>query len=624
MAKKEFEYEYNPIKEQVGNKKAQAVIWTTKSLEMAVDGMNKGLELKVNPFCGKNTKLLKPDLVYKRTEEEVEDYLHCMQDPCYFATKLEIMTPEGLQRVKLRDYQNDYLRHLQKHRFSIWLAVRQVGKSVTTAIAALHTALFKTDKNVLILSKSAAAGLDLIKKIQDMVMSLEPHLRPGITKWNQSSIAFDNNSVISTEAFSPTAGLGKTINFLILDEFAWCPPNEVELFYNNIIPTVTTISDSNVCIMSTQNGFNLFYKIWQGAITKKNIYAPFKVDWYQVPQFNPKTKQWEKRTEEWKQTMIGILGSEEAFNYQYSIQFAASDKCILSREALAKIKQSEELFGVLEDESYYNANKQYFYVKNNYDIKQLKLDRFVILVDLAEGSGGDYTIFNILKITEKDKFEQVAFWRCNTIDIEHAALEFWVMFIQLFDSEKTLISIEWNTYGALFYNYLMNLNESEYMTENSWRFNYGSEMDMNSIVYYKKRSSEEDVAGLNIADKNKIVPGIRFNSNNKRTACALLKMMLEKQDIIVTDTYTITEIENFEDKNGNGSYAASWGHDDLIMTFCQIPMLIQTPKYKFFIEEMEQNNVINNYNSTIDKFESLDFYSSIGAKSNMNMFTPFS
>ena len=101
-------------------------------------------------------------------------------------------------------------------------------------------------------------------------------------------------------------------------------------------------------------------------------------------------------------------------------------------------------------------------------------------------------------------------------------------------------------------------------------------------------------------------------------------MMLEKQDIIVTDTYTITEIENFEDKNGNGSYAASWGHDDLIMTFCQIPMLIQTPKYKFFIEEMEQNNVINNYNSTTDKFESLDFYSNIGTTPNTNMFTPFS
>lgn len=613
MAKKEFEYEYNPIKEQTGNKKAQAVVWTTKSLEIAVEGMNKGLELKVNPFCGKNTKLLKPDLVYKRTEEEVEDYLHCMQDPCYFATKLEIMTPEGLQRVKLRDYQNEYLQHLQKHRFSIWLAVRQVGKSVTTAIAALHTALFKTDKNVLILSKSAAAGLDLIKKIQDMVMSLEPHLRPGITKWNQSSIAFDNNSVISTEAFSPTAGLGKTINFLILDEFAWCPPNEVELFYNNIIPTVTTISDSNVCIMSTQNGFNLFYKIWQGAITKKNIYAPFKVDWYQVPQFNPKTKKWEKRTEEWRKTMIGILGSEEAFNYQYSIQFAASDKCILSREALSKIKQSEELFDIIKDESYYNLNKQHFYIKSDYPISNFKDKHYVILVDLAEGGGGDYTIFNILEIKGKDKFEQVAFWRCNTVDIEHAALEFWVMFAQLFNYESTIISIEWNTYGALFYNYLLRLNETDYMTEHSWRFNYGEEIDMNSIIYYKKGSNEEDIAGLNIANKGKMVPGIRFNSSNKKTACALLKMMLEKQDIIVTDTYTITEIENFEDKNGNGSYEASWGHDDLIMTFCQIPMLMQTSKYKFFIEEMEQDAIVNNYNSKFDKFESIDFYSATGA-----------
>ena len=109
-----------------------------------------------------------------------------------------------------------------------------------------------------------------------------------------------------------------------------------------------------------------------------------------------------------------------------------------------------------------------------------------------------------------------------------------------------------------------------------------------------------------------MIPGIRFNSSNKKTACALLKMLLEKQDVIVTDTYTITEIENFEDKNGNGSYEASWGHDDLIMTFCQIPMLMQTSKYKFFVEEMEQDVIVNNYNSKIDKFESIDFYSAVG------------
>ena len=265
MAKKELTYEFDPVKDQKGNEQAQSVVWSTKSLHMAVDAITKGLPLKVNPFIGNNTKLLKPELVFKRTEEEINEYVHCMQDICYFAEKCYVMTPEGLKRIKLRDYQVKYLRHLESNRFSIYLAARQSGKSVVTAIYCLWKILFNVDKQGLILSKSGAAGVDLLKKIKDMFLNLPYYLKPGIYKWNQTSIAFDNNSTIGTEAFSQTAGLGKTINFLILDEFAWCPPNETELFYMNIIPTITTMPDSNVCIMSTQNGFNFFHTIWVGA-----------------------------------------------------------------------------------------------------------------------------------------------------------------------------------------------------------------------------------------------------------------------------------------------------------------------------------------------------------------------
>lgn len=132
MAKKkekDFEFEWDPIKYAKDGKQAQAVIWSTKVLEAAVEGMAKGLPLKANPFLGKNTKLLKPDLVFRRTEEEMEDAEHCIEDPVYFASKCFLMTPEGLQPVVLRDYQVDYLRHLQKHRFSIFLSCRQSGKS---------------------------------------------------------------------------------------------------------------------------------------------------------------------------------------------------------------------------------------------------------------------------------------------------------------------------------------------------------------------------------------------------------------------------------------------------------------------------------------------------------------
>ena len=799
------EFEFDPVKRDKGGKEAEAVIWSCSVLEKAVDAMKKGLPLKANPFIGKNTKLLKPDLVFKRTQEEIEDYMHCMEDPLYFATKCYLMTPTGLQPVILRDYQEDYMRHLQKNRFSLFLSCRQSGKtflqntkvkflftnsfinnygiqfgkqkftyifknfkyvksgsdylfelpfyefqnlfddtfywelkynlyknkkyhtvevvdwleynfvfhkklldnykttkeidisnygikvltdvgyqpisyiyntkpfaiykvilengysiecadkhmlfdenfniiyadelvesvskimtdrgpsvvkyvsiskvkvsmcdvsvdhpyhryytngilshnSTTTAIFCLWSVLFRNDRNALILSKSGPAGQDLIKKIKDMYLYLPYHLKLGTLKWNQSEIAFDNNSTISTEAFSPTAGLGKTINFLILDEFAWCPPNDVELFYNNILPTVTADTNSNICIMSTQNGFNLFYKLWHAAETGKSMYAPFKVDWWQVPQWDPENHIWKKRDNAWKIMMVGVLGSEEAFYYQYGTQFSASDKCLVSRECLGKIRDLTYLFETPTDDGwYFSLHKTELKFKKDYDLHWLKIGWFIILVDLAEGGGNDFTTFNIIEVIGKDKFEQVGYWHCNTIDLEQASLEFWVLYGQLFNPNKTIVSVEWNTYGALFYNYLKNLNEPEYMPEASWRWQVNplGEFDLANLIRYKKGSQEDNIANLNGFKNSKTIPGIRLSHATKISACALLKMMLEKFDVIITDLLTVSELENFEDNNGNGSYAAAYGHDDLIMTFVQLPLLKNTTKYKDFIEEWE-------------------------------------
>jgi hypothetical protein len=599
---KEFEYEYNPIKEQVGGKAADKVIWSTSVILKALEGIQQGQPLKASPFLNKNTKLLKPELVRKYTQEEIEDYKRCATDPIYFASKCYLMTPEGLQACKLRDYQIDYIRHLQNNRFSIFLSCRQSGKSTTTAIYCLWVILFNSDKNGLILSKSGPAGVDLIKKIKDMYLYLPYHLKIGTMKWNQTEISFDNNSTIATESFSPTAGLGKTINFLILDEFAWCPPNDVELFYNNIIPTVTTITDSNVCIMSTQNGFNLFYKLWKGAIEKKNIYAPFKVDWHQVPQFNTETKQWEKRTEEWKETMIGILGSEEAFYYQYGTQFSASDLCLVSRECLSRLRDKAVLWENKTEElqELYNVHLQHhehLYFRPDFDLILLKKVFFLITIDLAEGGGNDSTIFNIFQIVGKDKFKHVGYWKANSVDLEHAALEFWLLAGQLFNYERCMWSLEWNTYGALFYRMLMNLNEDDFDTESSYRFNIVFDgLELSNFVMYKKSSMDEQIIGKSKSTSN-FIPGIKFTSGNKGTACSLLKILFEKEQIDTTDLISLGELENFEDKNGNGTYKASYGHDDLIMTFVQIPMVQQTGKYKSMIEEYIEATIEEGYNN---------------------------
>ena len=594
MAEKEFSYEYNPVKEIKGGTEASKVVWSTKSLNAAVDALKKGLPLKANPFCGTNTMLLKPDLVYKRTEEEVDDYIKCMQDPLYFAEKCFLMTPKGLQPVKMRDYQKEYLTNLKENRFNILLACRQAGKSVTTAIFGLWKILFCNDRNGLILSKSGPAGRDLLKKVKDMYMYLPYHLKAGTMKWNQSEISFDNNSSLSTEAFGPTAALGKSLNLIILDEFAWCPQNDVDLFYENVIPTVTTLPDSNVCICSTQNGFNKFYDIWKSSIEGRSIYHHQKIDWWQVPNYNLETGQWEPRTEEWKQMMIGVLGSEEAFYYQYGTQFSASDACLVSRETLTKIHQSEILFTSREGlvSSLYS---KFLFVNPEYDVTNFKNKYYIVLVDLAEGGGADYTVFQILEvtvnpITGKVTFEQVAFWRSNTVDIEKASVEFWVMMGQLFrtDLSNVIVSIEWNTYGALFYNYICLLNEPDNFKDSLWRFIICKEFDTSVLCYYKKANLNEEIAG--IKNKNaKTIPGIRWSAESKKTGCAMLKMMIEKGELIIRDIVQIGELENFEDKTGSGSYKASYGHDDMMMTLVQLPMVLQTGKYKEFIEDITEH-----------------------------------
>ena len=520
-----------------------------------------------------------------------------------------IQTDQGLQEVINIEYKSQKISMcdtcVNDHNHRFYSNGILSHNSTTTAIYCLWKILFSIDKSGLILSKSGPAGIDLLSKIKDMFLNLPYYLKPGIYKWNQHEIAFDNNSKIATEAFSPTAGLGKTINFLILDEFAWCPNNEVELFYMNIIPTITTMPDSNVCIMSTQNGFNFFYTLWKGAneIGKDwNGYAPFKVDWDQVPNYNMDTHQWEKRTNEWKEKMVGILGGEANFYYQYGTQFSASDKCIVNRVKLEELHDSEvkflnipSLIKYFHDEHNieftFDISILYsdcLYLNPNYDFSRFDYGFYIVLVDLAEGGGNDYTTFNILELKEKNRYEQVGYWHSNKVNLELAALEFWLLFSQLFrdNPDHCIYSIEWNTYGALFFQYLLNLNEEEYKREYGWRFNIAEEFDTTAIVRYKMKF-EVDEGGTKVK-KTKQIPGVRFNGSNKQTACSLLKLILENGYLVIYDYFTITEIENFEDKSGNGNYAASYGHDDIVMTLAQIPLLEQTAKYKQFCEDMEE------------------------------------
>lgn len=595
MGKKKAEFD--PVK-KIEDANAQAVVWSTVSLNAAVDAKKKGLPLKANPFYDNDIQLLKPDLVFRRTAEEVEDWVRCKNDKVYFGNLCCMKTPSGVQRITLRDYQEDYLHLCEQSNYTIFLAARQSAKSTTSIIDMLHQLLFNNDINALVVSKSGPNGQDVITKMKEVYRFLPWHLKAGINIWNVQKVAFDNNSVVWFEPPSTTAGVSSTCNYLLLDEFAWLPlsGDDVDLYWSNILPVVSADSDAKIRVCSTQNGFNKFYKLYMAAVKGESEFKPFKVDWHQVPQYNKKTKQWEKRTDEWKNKEIKKMGSEEAFYYMYGTIFAASDMCLVSRETLSRLHEQEELFRELDNtdkEIILSKNaKSCFRIRKDATLQDLKQKNCVILVDLAEGGGGDSTVFHIFDIFIKNGdpvFDEIAYWKSNKIDLEESALVFWIMCQTLFAPERFVCSVELNTYGILFENYVIQLNETDYKPEWSWRFTVGNEFDYTCLASYKKGNDMDDLPGMKKTN-SKTVPGIRWNSSNKPASCMLLKSLIEKDIVQLHDISCIAELEAFEDKSGKGHYKASYGHDDLIMTCVQIPKLMETAKWKGFIEDLPSLN----------------------------------
>lgn len=135
---------FNPVKDDTSGVKARRMIWSSTSLDLALKGIEQGKKLIANPFYENNTKLLKGDLVFERTQEEINEWKRCKNDIIYFVEKYcQLMTPEGIKHVKLRDYQKKYLKHLEDNRLSIYLACRQCAK----CLSLLETVDIRFDDN---------------------------------------------------------------------------------------------------------------------------------------------------------------------------------------------------------------------------------------------------------------------------------------------------------------------------------------------------------------------------------------------------------------------------------------------------------------------------------------------
>ena len=556
---------FNPVKEEKDGVMARRMVWSTPSLQAAIKGLEEGKKLIANPFYEGNTKILKGDLVFQRSEEEINEWVKCKNDIVYFAEKYcKLMTPQGIQHITLRGYQKKYLKHLEKNRLSVYLACRQCSKTTMSALFMLHYIIFNTDKNALVIGSKLKVAKEILDKAKKIYYELPYFLKPGIYKWNECEIVLDNGCRLMAEATTINSGISYTFHCVLADEFAHVAPNILDKFYNNLFPTITA-ANARFMITSTQNGYNLFYRIYSAAEAGENEYAPFKTDWWEVPDFDPETKTWRERDEAWHQRQVANYGSEEAFNAQFGTNFDISANTLIAQKVLNKRKQrlvnfvTKDLYGV-------NLSDHFIWHPDYEPMDQLRKDHVIITVDLAEGTGNDYITYaiNRLKDPGSGKIECVGMFRANNTRREDCTLALQLLCCHYCDFNKLLISFEKNTYGEIFLRQIYDGIENHPII--SQKFDPG--------VLAKYYTNEK---------KTSFSTGIKVTPGNKTAYCLMFKESYEK-DLIINDSgLYMTELDKFCD-DGTGHFKASFGHDDMVMTMVQLEFVKATLQYKFLKE----------------------------------------
>ena len=471
-----------------------------------------------NSYLG--NPLIKRDGVAEEWDAtKLREYKKCMEDPSYFCKKYVkvIHLDKGLVPFDLYPYQEDMFDHFEENRFSIVLACRQSGKSISSVGYILWYALFHPEKTIAILANKGATAREMLARVTLMLENLPFFLQPGCKALNKGSIELSNNSRIVAAATSGSSIRGMSVNLLFLDEFAFVE-NAAE-FYTSTYPVVSSGTDTKVIITSTANGIgNTYHKIWEGAVQNVNEYKPFRVDWWDVP----------GRDEKWKEETIANT-SQLQFDQEFGNTFFGTGDTLIEGNTLLDLRARQPI-NLLEG----GGLKVYE--------KPIKDHEYIMTVDVSKGRGQDYSTFTVIDVSQRP-FKQVAVYRNNNI--------------------SPLL------YPSIIYKYANLYNEALCVVENN-------DAGMLVAVGLYQDLEYENMFLESVVKSDSI--GVTMTRKVKRIGCSSIKDILENNKLQVVDEDTILEISTFVAKGV--SYEASDGnHDDLMMNLVLFGYFVSTQSF---------------------------------------------
>ena len=475
--------------------------------------------------------------------------------------------------------------------------------TTTAAIFVSWYLIFNYDKRAIYISKTFTDAKEVLNKTKNIIKNLPFYMKPGIVAMNEHKLSLDNGCTITALPTTKSSGVGNTLNLLYIDEFAHIPQGFVSDFYENAIPTLTQDPNSKLIITSTPKGYNLFYTIWKAATTNindkgigENGFKSRKVDWWEVP----------GRDKEWKEAEIKRLGSLEAFKEQHGNQFLTSARLLLEEDSIKKLKDIQTRYVQRELEALETYNVDYpITFHPDFDIDSIgeTNDVFLFTVDVGEGTGedfstivafklellsteelkemGDYkSIYDVFKLKQVMKFEH------NKLDPGTFAKLAYVIFMDIFNSETSKVTIDWSAHGQAFYTALTLVFPE--------RNNIYEEL---FVKYFHK-----------INDKTAKI-GLRLKNRETKDRWALnLREGCKKNRVDINEYDTIEQL-SFFGKSDKKGYHGQTGNDDLVVNCILAASILGTVEWMELVDSYVDTlsaDEIENIENMIER--KLEFY----------------
>lgn len=481
-----------------------------------------------------NQNLKKRGTEISWTAELIEEFIKCSKDPIYFSEKyIQIVhVDRGLIPIELYEYQKDIINKVTNNRRTCVVTARQAGKTTTAVAIILHYVLFNEYKTVALLANKGDAAREILDRIKIAFESLPKWLQQGVVEWNKGSVELENGCKILAGSTSSSSIRGKSVSFLYIDETAFV--ENWDEFFASVFPTISSGDTTKILLTSTPKGLNHFYKTCEGAKANRNGYQFTKVMWYDVP----------GRGEEWKKEQLEAMDFDyEKFAQENECEFQGSSGTLITG---AKLKQ------LVYADAIYETDGLSMYCEPTAG------NIYMTIVDVSRGKGLDYSAFQIIDIT-KVPYQQVCTFRNNMITpTEYSKIIFEVS--KLFNESCILVEI--NDIGEQVSTILYEDFEYENMlfTENNGR------------------SGKRLVSGF--ATKQCDM-GIRTTKSVKSVGCSVLKLLVEQDQMIISDFSTIKELSTFS-KKANSWEAEAGCHDDTVMCLVLFAWATNQPFFKEF------------------------------------------